>query len=275
VAAGDAAGLLELINALDEDVPDYERVLEELATALQRIAVLQLAGQQALQDEDGLDALGALAGQLAPEQVQLYYQIAITGRRDLNLAPEPRLGFEMALLRMLAFQPGALGADPETASTAGRKPAKTSASSRPAAAGPVPPPVAASGRDPEDWPAFVAGLSISGAARQLAEHTALKSLSPKEIQLQVEPQNDHLVTDKLVDRLRASIRERLGSDVEVRLAVSRAPGRTAASDQAEAEAAEDARAREAIEQDPQVQEIVDMFQGEVVEDSIKRTPGSP
>ena len=281
VAAGDAASLLALVDALDEDVPDYERVLDELATALQRLAVLQLAGREALSDEEGLEALQALAERLDPEQVQLYYQIAITGRRDLNLAPEPRLGFEMALLRMLAFRPAdaaALAKGPASAAAAPRPPAKNRQAAppaaRPAATAVAPPPAAASD-DPNDWPAFVLGLSVSGAARQLAEHTALESISDAKIRLRVEPQNDHLATDKLVERLRASVCERLGRDISVSVAVAPAPGPTVAGEEAQAEQAEDARVREAIERDPEVLEIVDMFQGELVKDSIKRTHDSP
>jgi len=279
VVAGDAAALLAQIDGLDEDVPDYERVLDELATALQRLAVLQLAGSDALPDEDSLDAMQALAGRLEPAQVQLYYQIAITGRRDLSLAPEPRLGFEMVLLRMLAFQldaPGDIVEKPAT--TPGRRAAGTAPPQRLAPAAPAAPaaaPAAGTSHDPEDWPAFVAGLSVSGAARQLAEHTALQSATASEIRLRVEPHNDHLVTDKLVSRLRASVRERLGSDMQVRVEVANAPGRTLAGDHARADQADAARARAAIEQDPDVREIVDMFQGELIPESIKRTPDNP
>ena len=278
VAAGDAAELLARIDALDEDVPDYERVLDELATALQRLAVLQLAGSDALPDEDSLEAMQVLAAQLPPEQVQLYYQIAITGRRDLSLAPEPRLGFEMALLRMLAFQldaPGVTAGEPAAApARRGTKPAAPRQAARPAPVAPASEAAAVS-HGPENWPAFVADLSLSGAARQLAEHTALQSASDTELHLRVEPQNDHLVTDKLVNRLRESVRERLGSDMAVRVTVAIAPGRTLAGEHAEADAVDDARVRATIEQDPDVREIVDMFQGEVVPESIKRTPGTP
>jgi DNA polymerase-3 subunit gamma/tau len=96
LAEGDGGQLLARIRDLDELVPDYEIVLDEIATALQRMAVIQLAGAEALEDEDELEALQDLATQIAPEQLQLFYQIAVTSRRDLGLAPDPRIGFEMA-----------------------------------------------------------------------------------------------------------------------------------------------------------------------------------
>src|SRR5262249_21719156 len=100
----------------------YDRALVELAALLQRIAIVQIVPDAAPQDEDyDAETLARLAQTLAPEDVQLYYQIALGGRRDLAMAPEPRAGFEMTLLRMLAFRPDAATATAAaTAPAAGR-----------------------------------------------------------------------------------------------------------------------------------------------------------
>ena len=105
LVAGNGADLITAIHDLDELVPDYAIVLDEIATTLQRIAVIQVAGADAVEDEDELESLTRLAGDIEPERIQLYYQMAVRSRGDLLLAPEPRIGFEMALLRMLAFHP--------------------------------------------------------------------------------------------------------------------------------------------------------------------------
>src|SRR5258707_1877355 len=106
LARQDGPGLLAHVQELDGDAPDYDRALTELAAFLQRIAIVQIVPEAAAQDEefDG-EALTRLARALSPEDVQLYYQIALGGRRDMAMAPEPRIGFEMSLLRMLAFRP--------------------------------------------------------------------------------------------------------------------------------------------------------------------------
>jgi DNA polymerase-3 subunit gamma/tau len=107
LAAGNGEGLMSAVAQLAEQSPDFAGVLSELNTLLQRLALAQQV-PAALDDTLGeREALLALAGKLQPEQVQLYYQIGITGRRDLPLAPDPRSGFEMVLLRMLAFRPAA------------------------------------------------------------------------------------------------------------------------------------------------------------------------
>ncbi len=82
---------------------DYAAVLDELLEALQRIAVLQLVGGRV--DDEEFAAVMPFVAQFSPEDAQLYYQIALHGRRDLPIGREPRMGFEMTLLRMLAFRP--------------------------------------------------------------------------------------------------------------------------------------------------------------------------
>jgi DNA polymerase-3 subunit gamma/tau len=97
--------LLSCARSLEEFAPDYAQVLDELSSLFVRIAM-----KQALSDFEGdelydPEVLTRLAKAIAPEDVQLFYQTAITGRRDLGLAPDPRSGFEMTLLRMIAFRP--------------------------------------------------------------------------------------------------------------------------------------------------------------------------
>jgi len=103
----DAEAILAAIATLAESVPDYESVLEELLRLIHQLVLAQVLPTSL--DQIWLDArpLLALAKRVTPEELQLYYQIGLTGRRDLPLAPEPRLGLEMVLLRMLAFRPAA------------------------------------------------------------------------------------------------------------------------------------------------------------------------
>ncbi|MDQ3269959.1 MAG: DNA polymerase III subunit gamma/tau, partial [Pseudomonadota bacterium] len=103
LAGGDGAALLAEVNALAEFSPDWGSVLEALTEALHRVQVRQLVPGAEI-DQPGTD-LDALAAGVRPEVVQLWYQMALNGRRDLPFAPSPRAGFEMSVLRMLAFRP--------------------------------------------------------------------------------------------------------------------------------------------------------------------------
>ena len=109
LAAGDGAALMAEVAALAEFSPDWAGVLEALSDALHRIQVRQLVPGASI-EVDGV-AIDALANSVPAELVQLWYQMAINGRRDLSLAPSQRAGFEMSVLRMLAFRP----AGPEAA----------------------------------------------------------------------------------------------------------------------------------------------------------------
>lgn len=106
----DPDAMAALLHKLDEQAPDFDGLLAQIASALQQIALAQLV--PAYRNEASVfdaDKLQALADAVSPEDVQLFYQIAMQGRRDLPVAPDPRAGFEMTLLRMMAFRPAATG----------------------------------------------------------------------------------------------------------------------------------------------------------------------
>ncbi|MFC3551222.1 DNA polymerase III subunit gamma/tau [Lysobacter cavernae] len=136
LADGDGERLLAEVAALAEFSPDWGSVLEALTDALHRIQVRQLV-PEAQVEADGVD-VDTLAAQLRAEVVQLWYQMALNGRRDLPLAPSPRAGFEMSLLRMLAFRPaeGEGARAPSSAPTTRETPSRTATAVAPATAAP-------------------------------------------------------------------------------------------------------------------------------------------
>ena len=105
LSAGDGEALLNCAKELRERLADPANILAEMAAALQRLALLQTVGAGVLDEDDESELLTPLAEALPADQVQLLYEIAIQGRNKLPLAPDPGLGLEMTLLRMLAFQP--------------------------------------------------------------------------------------------------------------------------------------------------------------------------
>ena len=105
LSSGNAAHILRCVATLAEHSPDYLAVLDDMLALLHRIAIAQ-AVPAAVDDSQGdREQVVELAGLMKAEDVQLYYQIGLVGKKDLPLAPDPRSGFEMALLRMLAFRP--------------------------------------------------------------------------------------------------------------------------------------------------------------------------
>jgi DNA polymerase-3 subunit gamma/tau len=131
LATFDGPSLLAQIEAMSAFSPDYAQVLDDVAAALHAVQVKQLV-PEAARAVDGVDT-DALATQVPAELVQLWYQMAINGSRDIALAPTPRVGFEMALLRMLAFKPMPAGDVPGPGPRGGERAIEPSRSS--AAAG--------------------------------------------------------------------------------------------------------------------------------------------
>ncbi|MBB3842771.1 DNA polymerase III subunit gamma/tau [Xanthomonas arboricola] len=171
LADGDGARLMQVVAALAEFSPDWSGVLEALAEALHRIQVQQLVPSVAFVG-DGIDPT-AYAAQLRPEVVQLWYQMALNGRRDLYLAPSPRAGFEMAVLRMLAFRPAAAvpagGSDDGRGASAGghaRSTATGVQAAAPVAAAPAPAPAAVA--KPADLEAAPAAVAVVAAPAPVA-----------------------------------------------------------------------------------------------------------
>lgn len=105
MAKADANELLREVASMAEHSPDFDEVLQGLLAIWHRVALAQVVPDAIDNAEGDRDAIMQMAAVMHPEDVQLYYQIGLTGRKDIALAPDPRQGFEMTLLRMLAFRP--------------------------------------------------------------------------------------------------------------------------------------------------------------------------
>jgi DNA polymerase-3 subunit gamma/tau len=117
----DGASCMSIIDELSQFAPDYDDVLAELLAVLHRIALIQQIPDASLATLDK-HSIEQLAGAISAEDVQLFYQLALHGRRDLPLAPDKRSGFEMCILRLMSFRPAAVGVAP------GKKPESSSQS---------------------------------------------------------------------------------------------------------------------------------------------------
>ncbi|WP_417347784.1 DNA polymerase III subunit gamma/tau [Ferrimonas sp.] len=104
LVAGDLGAMMATLEEIDQFAPDYDDLLKQLLELLHALAMTQFSVNAARLQDQGA-ALLPLAGRLSREQVQLWYQMLAEGRRDLALAPDPRSGLEMTLLRTLAFSP--------------------------------------------------------------------------------------------------------------------------------------------------------------------------
>ena len=293
VHAGDGAALLAEIDRLAEFSPDFAGVLDEVAAVLHRVQLKQLVSGYSAPDEGDDAGIDALAAALVPEATQLYYQIAISGRRDLPLAPTPRAGFEMVLLRMLAFRPVVAAETPrqpsasaQPGSTSQALPARTAApaSERPAvspARSPEPAPALAASTpgnkppsDLSDWPALIEAAGLRGPVGQLALHASLIAIEGGVVRLALKPVHEHFSAAPLVAMMEQKLSALLGRPLKVRfekvaVAVD-APAEIAERDRSTRQRA----AEESLAGDPGVQSLLREFGGRLLSDSIKADPAA-
>ncbi len=267
LAAGDAAGLLAAVAAMDEFAPDYLQVLEELAGLLQKVALRQAV--PGLDDDETWpgEVLDGFAARLPSEDLQLFYQIAILGRRDLPLAPEPRGGFEMLLLRMLAFRPAT--EQPGAAAAAAPAAAPARGGARPGAASLAAAPAAAPAFDPGDWRGALDRAGVTGAARQLASHCTVLSFAGDVLRLRLDARGEPMRTRQLEQKLAQALSRAAGFDLRLEIEVADDAGETPARQEAREQQARLEQARAALERDPTVQALKDRFGAVIQPDSVK------
>jgi DNA polymerase-3 subunit gamma/tau len=207
------------------------------------------------------ELLSALASRLPAEDLQLGFQIAILGRRDLELAPDPRTGIEMTLLRMLAFRPAdaAGGARPTV-------PARSAP--RAVESGPAAPAAAPSRAEGGTWPEVLARLDLQGAARQLAGNCQLLERSGNHFRFLLDARAQSLHTRQQEERLVQALARLAGAPVTIEIEQGGADDTPARrEEQARDERMEQARA--ALESDPKVKALRDRFGAVLQPDSIK------
>ncbi|OLE17436.1 MAG: DNA polymerase III, subunit gamma and tau [Betaproteobacteria bacterium 13_1_20CM_3_63_8] len=300
--AADGPALLAEARALTERSLSLPSALDELAALFHRIAIAQTVPEtvDALADAD---RVASYAKAFSAESVQLAYQICVQGRADLALAPDEPTGFAMTLLRLLAFEPATSleangAARPGTGpsvravrqnaapseSTSTRTESRASSASKSesppagALASPAPRsdhvavPVASTAApiaEIADWPAFVAGMKLSGIALQLAAQTELKAFAGNELVLAVPEASRHLTDRAYADKLKAALDEAFGCRMRLRFEVGGAATASLAVVEKRERAEAQSKTEAAFRDDPFVQDLLARFDARIKPDSIK------
>ena len=287
----DAATAIAAVGEVFAQARDLGQLLADLAEILHRIALIQQLRDYRDDSRADWDELIELAGKLDPEDVQLYYQIAVTGRRDLALAPSDRSGCEMTVLRMFAFRPAG---DTGTESSGQRSSASTTSGlagasvSSPAsgAVGSAPSAPSPSGAEPtvadapreaagqsltsENWPRVLAKLSLSGSFRTVAGLMVVHRIDGPQISFTAASDDLVMMTESFRSALEQALSKWKGQAVRVTIKPSDS-GDLATPAELERNAVErsQADAEAAIENDPVVRRLVERFDAEIVRESIR------
>jgi DNA polymerase-3 subunit gamma/tau len=273
LAANDAAGIIAAMKDIDEQFPDYARLLEDLARVLQQIAIYQVVGSIGAEDEISDEELSELAATVDAADVQLFYQTALIGRRDLHLAPDPRGGAEMTLLRMLAFRP----ADATSSTAGGGSGGGSKPQAEPAkVAAPVAKVVKARQTTTDstewqapDWKALVPQLGLSGAERLLAASCALLRRENNTVFFSLDPGSESYLTRQRKESLAKTLSDHFGEPLIVDISIGKAEVESPMQEESRQADERFAAEREKLEADPNVQALKSMFGAELSAESIK------
>ena len=291
--AKDGASLLAVANEMGERSMSFSLALQDLSSLLQKIAAAQVVPESVLEDWPEAGEIRRLATQLTKEEAQLFYQISITSRPDLSLAPDEQTGFAMTLLRMLAFRPGSNGggggsaapsspsAPPvNTARPAPAAPISRTAAPAPAAkpASPAPSvvasaPVAATGNSAErpDWHALMRQLPVKGLVQQLAFQTELQDWndSAAGVRATIVTPMPQLASEASVGRLCDALTTHFGKPVKIVIEKGEVEGKTVAKVDAQIHQEKRMNAEQMIAADPFIQQLEKEFGAKVVGGSVK------
>ncbi len=288
-AGGDGPALLAAVSRMAEHACDFSEALSDMLSILHQVAVAQTAPEALDPEAPEHDRIRQLAATISPEACQLFYDIAVQGRRDLALAPDPRTGFEMTVLRLLAFRPAEAedgAALPTSGATAGDAPAADPATdaaglddrSGEATADQTdddearPPDPAAAPETPAElpWSQVVAKLELTGMARGLADHCFVIEWQGERVTLGLASSHEHLLNQSMQERLEAALRAYYGDGLQLAIELrDQAEVETPAVVNERVSAERQAAAERAINEDPQVNAIKEAFDAEVAPASVR------
>lgn len=291
----DGSAMLDVADDMATRSIVFDAALQELASLLHRIALIQTIPQAIAEEDLERNQLLEFATQFSAEELQLYYQIVIHGRNEINLAPDEYAGFTMTLLRLLAFTPSQSRSQTQSNLhlTAQTKPAATPVA-RPVAKKEIAAPIAQQETSPPEpkhvakptpvttkpsvllntdnsnWAERLNQLNLQGMALQLAKHCNLEQQDQNQLTLKLSNQFKHLKTRLSSERLEAALKEYYGTETVVRIVLGDSQEQaTPAQQEQQTQEQKQKQAEQLITQDQFVQDAQKQLGATIIPDSIK------
>ena len=289
-----AAAILKEARQIIEHSPDYQRVCAEMISLLQQVALYQSDPKLVSEDEFSAQMLQKYSRRWSPEEIQLYYQILLQGRQDLLICPDEAAGFEMLMLRLIAFSPRS-DSEPEPDEIK-KKPDAIVSSEKPEPVQPEPAhpepahpePAHPEPAQPEpgncapdsvspgesgdsvlDWSAMAYALGLTGLAQEIVANSQLRSHAGERIQLQLPTELFELVNDVTRAEILQALEHKLGVSLRLELTATAAlVGETPLQAKLRREQEERVAAIAAIREEVMVKKLQHAFAAELDETSV-------
>jgi DNA polymerase-3 subunit gamma/tau len=271
LAISDGRRVMSLVAEMAERAADFSNALKALIAMLHQIGIVQILPDYESDEAYDPQRLRDISQAMSPEDVQLYYQIVLLGQRELDLAPDPRSGFEMILLRLLAFRPEQSEALPQESggSPPRRQEGPPAGQSSEAAKKTAPRETAPSTADPSDWGAFVDAMKLGGITSQLAHNCTFESWDGKTLRLTLDASMKQLRVGQSEKRLSERINQLLGSEAKLLITEAVPENETPAMRQKRERQTRQKEAEATMMNDPLVREMEERFSARLLTDSIR------
>jgi DNA polymerase-3 subunit gamma/tau len=275
----DGVRMLAIADAMETRSLSFDAALQDMATLLHRLALVQIVPSAISEDTPERDRIFALAETFVPEDIQLFYQIAIHGRSDLSQAPDEYAGFTMTLMRMLAFVPeevsDAKRRTPDTKLNHSQPSSPETAAEIKYSSPPNPETAATVNSDSAvdlfngGWTTVMPQLKLDGMPKMLAQRCDIKNMSSNEIEFCVPEKHKHLLEKRHQEKIKTALSEYLGKPVRLKFSVGIVTGMTPEETANREKQEKQSQAIEAIETDPFVRELMENFDAKLIVSSIK------
>jgi DNA polymerase III subunit gamma/tau len=277
LADADAQAILNKIEEIANIHADFSSVLQQILQALHRIALSQqLPG--AIEHEFDKEMITALSQRFTPEDVQLYYQIALVGQRDLDLAPDSRMGFEMVMLRMLTFKPvstESIPIKPKQAplpipTTKQQSAIKIELIKSPElVAEKIAQEYSGAVNSNHSWVDMIAIMKLESLTRELANNCILELIDNQICKLHLDASHQQLLTPTREKKLQQALQDYRGAPLKLVIKIERADIQTPAVQSARDKEDKQQAAVDAINSDTNVQALKEHFDARVMPGTIE------
>jgi len=271
VVRGDGRGVLNEINLLAESVPDFAGLLTEFQEMIHQVVIAQSVPEALDENVGNLKAIINLATKISAEELQLYYQITLQGQRDLPYAPSPKMGFEMILLRMVAFQPVRIGNFIAKNSISDTAPVAPIASSLTPIIIPreTEKPLPRHAEDTPVWSTLVKALNLTGLTKLLAENCVVESWSSHYIVLTLDNAQKPLYNKRYEDRLTEILSQYFGRELRLKINLGKVQNETPAKQNQRMTKEAHLALDQKNDKDPKIQSLLQAFDAKIEQVTLK------
>ncbi len=274
LAKNEGQRVLNKIAEMADLTIDFADTLQQLLRMLHRIALTQqMPGR--VEYEFDPDFIASMAEIMPAEDVQLFYQIGLKGQPELDLAPDPRTGFEMVMLRMLAFtlktvKDSPAPGRPEPLKTQSPAINKTAVTTQPEVTEAPEQPLEKTAAAPaNDWQAMIDAMKLRGLTRELANNCCFESVDNKYCYLTLEPSHQNLLGGKSEEKLQKALQDYFSKPLRLKISIEKTDKITPARKIQQQRESDQQAAEQAIEQDENIKVLKTEFDARIMPDSIE------